>query len=229
MSTAHLEEFAPGVFTVTTPLRLGGAAFGTRMTVIRLGTGGLLLIAPCAIDAAFEAEIRELGEVTAVIAPNCFHHLYFLDALERFPAATAFLAEGVDEKLGELPANAKTLVDEPDPIWSADLEQCRIPGSPKVNEVVFYHGASRTLIVTDLFFNFDPAPKGWTGFMLRIFGAHGKLSVSRLMRTMLKDRPAIRAAIERMLAWDFDRMIVTHGQNLKTGAKQRFREATLDL
>ena len=224
-----LEEFAPGIWTLSVPLKLLGAEFGTRMTVVRVGGDGVILIAPCPIDDVLEAEIRALGQVRALIAPNCFHHFSFLDATRRFPEAASFLAEGVAKKLSETPPAATILGDEPDPIWWDDLEQCRIGGAPKVNEVAFYHAGSRTLILTDFCFNFDPVPKGWTGIFLRIAGAHGKLAVSRLMRSMLKDRTAVRAAVERMLAWDFDRIVVTHGQNVKSDGGTLFRAATADL
>jgi hypothetical protein len=224
-----IEEFASGLWTIAAPLRVAGSEFGTRMTIVRVGDGGLVLIAPCPIDAALEAEIRALGQVRAVIAPNTFHHFYFLDALKRFPEAAAFLAEGVAEKLATPPAEARSLEEEPDAIWQQDLEQCRIGGAPKVNETVFFHASSGTLILTDFCFHFDPPPNGWTGIFLRLAGAHGKLAVSRLMRTMLKDRDIVRAAVARILEWDFDRIIVTHGTNISADGKRRFRDATKDL
>jgi len=229
MPGSTLEEFAPGIWTVTAPFKIAGSQFGTRMTVIRVGASELILIAPCPIDEVLEAKIRELGSVAAVIAPNCFHYYYFLDALKRFPDAVAFLAEGVDEKIGGAPPNARSLTGEPDPLWKAELEQLAIAGAPQVNEIVFYHRASRTLVLTDFCFNFNPPPKGWTGVFLRIAGAYGKLAVSRLMRSMLKDRSKVRDAVDRILAWDFDRIIVTHGQNVGANAKRLFSEATADL
>jgi hypothetical protein len=229
MPGSTLEEFAPGIWTVTAPFKIAGSQFGTRMTVIRVGASDLILIAPCPIDEVLEAKIRELGSVAAVIAPNCFHYYYFLDALKRFPDAVPFLAEGVAEKIGGAPTNARSLTGEPDPLWKAELEQLAIPGAPKVNEIVFYHGASRTLVLTDFCFNFNPPPKGWTGVFLRVAGAYGKLAVSRLMRSMLKDRSKVRDAVDRILAWDFDRIIVTHGQTVGANAKQLFSEATADL
>ena len=44
-----LDELAPGIWTVSAPFKLVGAEFGTRMTVIRVRDGGLMLIAPVAI------------------------------------------------------------------------------------------------------------------------------------------------------------------------------------
>ena len=229
MPGSMLEETAAGIWTVTAPFKVAGAEFGTRMTVIRIGASELILSAPCLIDDVLEARIRELGTVVAVIAPNCFHYYYFLDALKRFPDAVPHLAEGVADKIGGAPTNARSLTGESDPIWRAEVEQLAIPGAPKVNEIVFYHRASRTLVLTDLCFNFDPPPRGWTGLFLRIAGAYGKLAVSRLMRSMLKDREKVREAVDRILAWDFERIIVTHGQNVAADAKRLFREATSDL
>jgi len=227
-----IEEFAPGLWTVDTPLRIAGAELGTRMTIVRTGGASgdeLVLIAPCPIDEVLETEIRKLGRVRAVIAPNGFHHFYFLDALARFAEARPFLAEGVAAKLDSVPSNGVVLSDEPDAIWKGALEQRRIQGAPKVNEVVFFHPVSRTLILTDLCFHFDPPPGGWTGLFLRLAGAHGKLAVSRLMRSLLKDREAARAAIREILAWDFDRIVLAHGHNVWSGAHARFEKATADL
>lgn len=225
----ELDEVGPGLWTVRTPLRLAGAEFGTRMTVVRLGGDGLALIAPCPIDDALGAGLDRLGTVRALIAPNAFHHFYFADAARRYPEAARFLAEGVAAKLGEAAAGARTLGGEPDPLWKADLEQVRIEGAPASNEVVFFHPRSKTLVLTDLCFHFDPAPGGWTGLFLRLAGAHGRLAVSRLMRLVLRDREQVRASLARILEWDFDRIVVTHGEIVRTDGKRLFREATADL
>jgi hypothetical protein len=224
-----IEELVPGIWTVATPLKLAGVDFGTRMTIVRVGGDGLVLISPCPIDDALATEIDVLGTVRAVIAPNAFHYLYFVDAAERYPDAARFLAQGVAKKLGSTPTAAVMLSAEADPIWKADLEQCMIEGAPMSNEVIFYHRASRTLILTDLCFNFDPAPSGWPGIFLRLMGAHGRLAVSRLMRFVLKDRENVRPIIKRILEWDFERIIVTHGAIVEQDGQKLFREATADL
>lgn len=234
-----IEALGSGIWTASAPLKLAGAAFGTRMTIVRVGRGtqteqtrgseGLVLIAPIPIDDAMAAEIAKLGTVRAVIAPNAFHHFYLRAALERYPDAACYLAEGVEQKLGQRPAGARDLAPEPDPIWAGDLDQVVLEGAPLTNEVIFYHGESRTLILTDLCFNFDPAPSGWTGLFLRLAGAHGRLAVSRLMRLGIKDRAGVRATLARVLEWDFDRIVVTHGHNIKQGAKPLFVEATRDV
>jgi hypothetical protein len=224
-----IEEVTAGIWTVSTPLRVVGAEFGTRMTIVRVGENGLALFAPCPIGDALASEIDRLGKVDAIIAPNAFHHFYFADATKRYPDAARFLAEGVAEKLKDVPSGCRTLSAEADPLWKAELEQCVLLGAPMTNEVIFYHAGSRTLILTDLCFNFDPAPSGWTGLFLRLAGAHGKLAVSRLMRFGLKDREKVRGVIKRILEWDFERIIVTHGSIVQDDARRRFSAATAEL
>lgn len=223
---SRLEPAGDGLWTASAPLKLVGAEIGTRMTIAALDEGGLALISPVPIDDALAEEIDALGAVRAVIAPNQMHHLYLLDALERYPDAGCFMAHGVEKKLGTRPPGAVELGDEPDPLWKGVLEQVFVGGIPILNEHVFYHPRSKSLILTDLCFHYDPPPGGWSGIFLWLDGAYGKLAMSRLIGWVAKDRAAAREAIARILAWDFDAIVVTHGFNIPSGGKDRFAEAT---
>lgn len=224
-----IEALAPGIGSVAAPLKIAGAQMGTRMTLVQLADEGLALISPVPIDDRLAGEIDGWGRVRAIIAPNAFHHFYFADAARRYPEAALFAARGVAEKLDPTPSGLARLGDEPDPLWKAELDQVALLGAPRTNEVVFFHRPSRSLILTDLCFHFDPVPGGWTGLVLRLAGASGGLAVSRLMRTLLRDRVAVRASIEKILEWDFDRIVVTHGQVVVSGGREKLRAATADL
>jgi len=224
-----LESLGEGIWTAAAPFSLMGAAFGTRMTVVRLADGGVALISPIELDDALAAEIDAIGPVRAIVAPNAFHHLYVGAALRRHPEAGCFVAPGTQEKLGADVASCSILGDEAEPLWSEVLDQVSVGGVPMTNEVVFFHRPSKTVVLTDLCFHFEPPPGGWTGFFLRLAGGHGGLKVSRLMRFSMKDRAAVRASLERILEWDFENLVVTHGANLRGGAKEAFRAATADL
>ena len=41
----------------------------------------------------------------------------------------------------------------------------------------------------------------------------------------IKDRAALRASLDRLLAWDFDRLVLSHGRNVDAGAKELLRDA----
>ena len=224
-----LEERGPGIWTCSAPLSLAGAQIGTRMTVVRLADEGLALIAPVEIDDELAAELAAIGQVRALIAPNLFHHFYFLAAAQRYPDAASFLAKGVETKMGTRPEGAADLCEMPPALWQSSLEQIPLEGAPLTNEVIFFHPASQTLILTDLCFNFDPAPGGWTGIFLWLAGARGRLAVSRLMRAGFKEPERLRASIDRILEWDFENLILTHGHVIEGDAKARFVAATRDL
>lgn len=224
-----LEEVGPGLWTVSAPLKLMGAEFGTRMTVVRLTGGSLMLISPIPIDAALAEELETLGPVRVLVAPNAFHHFYFGDAALRYPEATRFGAAGTEKKLGALGPSFNGVGDGGEVLWKSDLDHVVLEGVPATNEIIFHHAASKTVVLTDLCFHFEPPPSGWTGLFLRLAGARGGLRVSRLMRASIKDKAKARASIDRVLEWDFDNLVVAHGANLRGGARERLREATADL
>jgi hypothetical protein len=57
-----------------------------------------------------------------------------------------------------------------------------------------------------------------TRLLMRVNGAYGSFGPSRIFRySVMKDRKAMRASIDRILAWDFDRVTVAHGEILESG------------
>jgi len=206
-----LEEIAPGLWSHRHTQRSPGGVRGTiRMTVVGLPDGRLLVHAPTPVDDALAGEIAARGRVAYVVAPNCYHHLYVLPFLKRFPEAKLHAAPGLGGKRPDL-AFAEPLGDGAAAPWRETLDQIALPGAPRLNEVVFFHRASRSLLVTDLLFNVT-APENWqTGLLLRLMGTYKRFGPSRLLRFLTKDRPALKAGVERMLAWDFVRVLPTHG------------------
>ena len=96
---------------------------------------------------------------------------------------------------------------------------------PKLNEVVFFHKKSRTLIQTDLAFNVTQVSSLVIKLMLRLNGALGGVRATKVLRSLIKDRAATRRSIDKILAWDFDRMIITHGEVVRSGAKAELQAA----
>jgi hypothetical protein len=79
-----------------------------------------------------------------------------------------------------------------------------------MTEVVFFHRSSRALVLTDLIENFEPRKLGSVARLLTwLGGANG--SMPRDMR-LTYERRTLRAAVERMLGWAPERIIVAHGQ-----------------
>lgn len=195
-----------------------------RMVVARLADGRLWIWSPIPIDAELARRIEALGEVGHIVAPNALHHLHFAAAAARFPRAERWIAPALVRKRPDL-ASCRTLADAPPAAWAADLDQLRVEGEPKLDEVVFLHRASKTLIVTDLVFNVLEY-RGWfSGLVFRMVGAHRRLAQSRAMRMLVRDRAAAAASVRRILAWDFERIVMAHGEIVDHDARPRLSEA----
>ena len=81
-----------------------------------------------------------------------------------------------------------------------------------VSEVVLLHRATRTLIVTDLAFNMQSAPRRIDRWYWQMSGVWQRFGPTKLVHhVLLRDADLVRAFLARVLAWDFDRIVVAHG------------------
>jgi len=206
------------------PLKLSGAEFGTRTTVVRLSDGGLFVHSAGPIASTPTDALLALGPVRCLVAPNRLHYFFVVENMAAFPEAELYLAPGLQQKRKELPAGEE-LGDEAPERWRADLAQHWTRGSSFMEEVVFFHAASRTLLLTDLAFNFGRPEGLLTRLVLGATGAIERFGPSRLARFAMRDRAAMRKSIDRILEWDFDRVTLTHGAVLESGGREAMRAA----
>ncbi len=188
------------------------------MTVLRLPDSRLLLHSPIGPSPALLSAVKELGTVAFLVAPNRLHHLFIDQWQKEYPDAATFVAPGLETKRADL-AITGVLSDDPEPGWEGALDQVLLRGMPYVNEVVFFHRASATLIVTDLAFNLGPNSPLLTRAAFRFGGGYGQLGPTLLERLLVRNRAAFRESLERILEWPFDRVIVAHGNVCETGGR----------
>jgi len=217
-----LERFAEGVWLASAPNKYLGWQLGTRMTVLRLGDGSLLIHSPIALDDSLKREIDTLGPVGHIVAPNLFHHLYAGDAARVFPEAKLHGAAGHRKKRPDLPLDA-TLGEQNEPAWRDDLETLAIEGT-LLDETIFWHKPSGALVTADLIENFESADDWWTRLYLKAAGIHGKIGLSRMLRLAFRDRKKARRNIDQVLGWDFDRIVLAHGNPIGSNGVDAFRE-----
>ena len=222
MVSEQLRELAPDIWVVFRRQRFYGLEVGTRMTVIRLAGERLLLHSPVALDSELRRELDALGRVSFVVAPNRVHHLHAGEVAQAYPDARLWVAPGLPRKRPDL-VYVDVLSDDAPAEWKAEVEQVFFAGRPYENEVVFFHRASRTLIMCDLAFNFGPRTAAPTRLLMRLLRSYGHFGPSTLDPWLIRDRAAARQSLERILAWDFDRVIVAHGDILPSGGRDALR------
>jgi hypothetical protein len=87
-----------------------------------------------------------------IIGPSKVHHFYLADYVRAFPEALLGGAPGLPEKRKDLRFQI-VLDDAAAPLWGDEIRMQLFRGAPLMNEVVFFHQVSRTLLLTDLAFH----------------------------------------------------------------------------
>lgn len=220
-----LEQLDDGIWTVVAPIKaMGVIPMTSRMTVVRLRDGGLLVHSPVKLGPDLHRELAALGPVRHVVAPNRMHHMYCGDYRAAYAEARVYGAPGVAKKRPDLALDGE-LGDAPDEAWAGEVDQALVGGIPILNEVAFLHRPSGTLIVTDTAANGtteDPvAQRVWS----RLNGVQGRLKTPGEIRLMCRDRKAARRSFDKVLGWGFDRVVVGHGAIVRADGKARAREA----
>ena len=220
---ATLRPLAKDIWIAQRPQRFYGLEVGTRMTVMRLDDGSLLLHSPVELDLDLRHALDAIGQVRYAVAPNRVHHLYAGKVAEAYPEARLWIAPGLERKRPDLVFVA--ILDDEAPVeWRGQVDQTFFRGRPYENEVVFCHRASGTLIICDLAFNVGPNDAALTRFLMKLIRSYGRFGPSKLDPWLIRDRRAARQSLERILAWDFDRIVIAHGDVLERGGREALRQ-----
>ena len=227
------KAFADEVWIVDGPeieMRYLGAnlPFPTRMTIVRLPGGKLWVHSPIAWNPDLGLELAKLGSVSYLIAPNTLHYWYLPDWQERFPEARSYGPPGLVRKARRPISVDQTLGEQPPIEWDGIFSQCLIRGTI-LTEADFFHRPSRTLILTDIIENFEPARVrgALLRWLMRIFGAadpDGKAPFD-MQLSFLGHRKNVRAAAELMIKWAPKRIVIAHGRCYETQAVAELRRA----
>ena len=194
------------------------------MTVLRLGDGQLVLHSPVPISPAQERELADLGSVGFIVVPQA-HGRFAAQAAQKFPDAQLLAAPFASRRQRKLPLHGELTDQAPAP-WHGQVDSLLVRGF-RLNEVVLFQRSSRTLILTDLCFNIHRSSSRVARMLFRANGMWQRFGPSRTIRLFVSDRQAFRESVQRILMWDFERIIPGHGEVLERGGKDALREVWL--
>ena len=186
------------------------------MTVIRL-PDGLLIHSPVAPTDALLAEVRALGEPRWLVAPNDFHHLHIGAWQKAFPKAQTWGTTGVPAKQKQITFTG-ILERDARPDWGNEISWLKLEGMPSVNEALFFHPASRTLIATDFMFQLKDRG-GITWMFAWANGVDKGAKQTAYFKFNIKDKAAYLKSVEPMRGWNVDRISLTHQDLVETGGQ----------
>jgi len=214
-----LKPVADGLWLIDGPaLICRGLPVPTRATVVRLQGGDLWVHSPTRLSAGLRAQIDALGPVGHLIAPNRWHHTHMPDWQETWPQAQSWAAPGVADHAAQrghaLAFDHVLNADEPEAPWTGEIDQLIVGASTAHCEAVFFHRASRTLILTDLIQAFETAKLPvWMRPIIWIAGIDDSDgSMPPGLRWRYRDKAALAEDLERMIGWAPERVILAHGR-----------------
>ena len=218
-----IEEYMKDqIYIVEYPVRFAGMDIFSRMTIVRLNNGKLWVHSPCKLDSALKAEIDKLGNVAYIIAPGNYHHLHVGAFQAAYPNAETFLCPRLEKERPDLVFDW-VLGNHPDIRWECEFDQVVVRGTRFINEVAFYHRPSKVLILVDLIENIGDDYTHDAGLLLQFWW---KL----VLRMWNNPKPApeyqmgwgdkslVRQSLDRILTWDFEKIILAHGNLIEKDA-----------
>jgi len=218
------DALGPNIWTAWRPLRFLGVSMGTRMTVVRTAAGKLWLHSPYDPGTQIRHQMDELGPVSYAVCPNRMHHMLVGQILELYPEAKLFLSTALPKKRPDL-AHGQVLGDDCPEEWEGDIQVLRLKGHPWLDEQIFLHQPSGTLILTDLMWCVDEEFSAPVRGFAWLVGQYKKHVVMPEIRISFTDKKAARATVEVILDWEFDRIVLAHGPIVLRNGRQVLREA----
>jgi hypothetical protein len=198
-----------------------------RMVVVQLHDDSLLLHSAIPIDDALAAALAELGPVEHIVAPSRLHHLFVTPAQARYPQAKVWGAPGLPDKRPDIRLDG--VLTQDDVPWAETFSPLRIEGAPEIEEVVFLHRPSKTFVCSDLVFNLQTVRGLLSPWVFRMMGTHKRLANSRMWRGKIRDHDAAARSVEALLEWNFDRVVMGHGEIVPTGGHAALTQALAPL
>jgi len=200
---ANLEQVAESLWIAEGEIvSFYGFAYPTRSVVVRLDSGALWVWSPVELTEKLRQDVDALGPVTHLVSPNKLHHLNLATWRTAFPAALLW-------------GPASTIRRHPKWTFAAPLDDV----APRAwrDDIVFFHRASRTAIFADLIQTFtdDFLRAHWRPWQRMLASAGGivaaKAQAPQDWRLSFWNRKPARAARDKVLGWNCERVIVAHG------------------
>lgn len=187
--------------------------FPTRMTIARLPGGGLFIHSPIELNEEVRKAVDALGSPRYFVSPNKLHHLFWSEWQAAYPNAQSFSPPQLAEKRPDLAFHGE-LGDTPHPGWAPQIDQLLFKGSRFLEEVVFFHKDSRTVIFGDLVERFDAAPltrfQRFIALVGGVMAPRGGTPIDYRFSFFLR-RAQGRDSLRRIIEWDPERLVMCHG------------------
>jgi len=235
----HLKPFGDSLWIVDGPdVSFYGFPYPTRMVVASVKHGSWIWSPiPCTKALATAMEAATGGPVQYIVSPNMIHHIFLKPWKDAYPEAVVLAPPGLQDRKKVLPEGlvfSGTLTESPPPESYGDVLDQVVFAGGGLEEVVFFHKASKTAIFCDLIQRFPADNKcycgGFKGWLMKLDGLVGPQGSTprewRLLYWIKGGLPQARTARTKVLEeWKPEKLIIAHGECADTNATDIIRQA----
>ncbi len=238
-STSGLIQVAPNIWTIEAkghvcyrPPIQPRYPYTHRAIVIRLDDGHLFILSPIHLTAEIRADVDRLGAVKYLVSPNHLHHLYLGEWSQTYPDAKLYASPRLASKRKDLTFYKTLSTDMPEPEWAEQIDQCIFgSGNGWIDELVFFHRSSGTVILTDLVMDFDPGSFSALSRVTTRWNQMYQHTPRGVQLGHIFDRAYLRGSLQTVRAWKAKHAIVAHSPWLCVDGEEKvtaFLEAAFD-
>ena len=217
-------QITDDVVVMSFPWRVLGIDFERNVTLLRLSDGRVVIHSTAPFTAEDIAAIRHFGEPAWLIDATLMHDTFAKHGHAAFPDLPYLAPNGFTKASGITTEQLDSLPSD----WQGEIDVLKLDGN-RMNEHVFFHRRSATLVVADLFFSFPSDTRGWARFFVRHITRLPRLfGISVFFRLTINDRRAFERSTKTLLRWNFERIVVAHMEPVIKEARAAVERALRD-
>jgi hypothetical protein len=169
-------------------------------------------------------ELEELGEVAWIVVPNRFHHLNAPAMKLKYPDAKIMGPKAARERNSEVVLDQQ--LDSPQIVSSlAEFQLLPLAGVPFLEETVFFHQPSQTLIGADLMMNGCAKDHFTWRWVARLFGQYGSYKVPPDVRMRTRPNSVLKESLDRLASLPIKKILVAHSDPITESPVEQLKQA----
>ncbi len=192
--------------------------------VIRLASGGLVVINPVTLTDDLKAQIDMLRPVEFLVTQTAFHYMFIASWQAAWPDAKLIGPQAHKEKAEVQGLRYAGYLDDAAPFAPGEIEQVHCDGHA-FDETGLYHAPSKSLLLTDMVLSGKEPRTRFIDFYCWLWGQHRAFGCLAYHRLLTQDADALRASLETVAAWDFEQILGGHGPAERDDAKAELAAA----
>ena len=201
-----------------------------RMTIFKLGDGGLLLYSPTVFRETLRTKIETFGLIRHLVAPSTGHWMFLREWQRQCPEAKTWAVPELANRKAVRDAGIRfdaLLGAEPPAAWAGEIEHVLFRG-PGYGELVMVHTASGTAVVADILLEVHasrlPPLSRALAVAAGICAPMGR-APAQLRALLWLNREANAAAARRLIGLAPQRVVVAHGDIIDENATDHLRHS----